>query len=111
MLGTSYLTNSKTHSVALRKHYCIQLKCLKTANCSQCQSSLICVSYAVDVGTRNHRRLCAVYYSRTPGFEVIHGLLDRVMQLLEVSFTKDGSGYFLKAAKGEGCISTAVYVC
>ena len=70
MLGTSYLKNSKTHSVALRKHYCIQLKCLKTANCSQCQSSLICVSYAVDVGTRNHRRLCAVYYSRTPGFEV-----------------------------------------
>ncbi|XP_064385368.1 phenylalanine--tRNA ligase beta subunit-like [Halichondria panicea] len=52
-----------------------------------------------DVGTRNHRRLCAVYYSRTPGFEVIHGLLDRVMQLLEVSFTKDGSGYFLKAAE------------
>ena len=32
------------------------------------------------------------------------------MQLLEVSFTKDGSGYFLKAAEGEGCISTAVYV-
>ena len=109
MLGTSYLKNSKTHSVTLRKHYCI--KCPKTANCSQCQSSLICVSYAVDVGTRNHRRLCAVYYSRTPGFEVIHGLLDHVMQLLEVSFTKDGSRYFLKAAEGEGCISTAVYVC
>ncbi len=67
------------------------------------------MSYA-DVGTRNHRRLCAVYYSRTPGFEVIHGLLDRVMQLLEVTFTKDGSGYFLKAAEGEGCLAQ-LYKC
>lgn len=50
-----------------------------------------------DVGARNHRRLCALYYSRTPGFEVIHGLLDRVMQLLEVPFTKDGSGYFIQS--------------
>ncbi len=31
------------------------------------------------------------------------------MQLLYVSFTKDGSG--LKASESEGCISTAVYVC
>ena len=54
-----------------------------------------------DVGTRNHRRLCALYYSRTPGFEVIHGLLDRVMQLLQVPFTKDDTGYYLKAADGK----------
>ena len=25
---------------------------------------------ASDTGTRNHRRLCAVHYSKTPGFEV-----------------------------------------
>ncbi|TSK67194.1 Phenylalanine--tRNA ligase beta subunit [Bagarius yarrelli] len=37
-----------------------------------------------DVGARNNRRLCAVYYNKTPGFEVIHGLLDRLMQLLDV---------------------------
>ena len=29
----------------------------------------ICVKL-LDVGARNHRRLCAVYYSKTPGFEV-----------------------------------------
>ena len=23
-----------------------------------------------DVGAKNHRRLCAVYYNKTPGFEV-----------------------------------------
>uniref|UniRef100_A0A8C7WGY7 phenylalanine--tRNA ligase n=1 Tax=Oncorhynchus mykiss TaxID=8022 RepID=A0A8C7WGY7_ONCMY len=34
------------------------------------------------VGARNNRCLCAVYYNKSPGFEVIHGLMDRVMQLL-----------------------------
>ena len=29
--------------------------------------------------------MCAVYYNKTPGFEVIHGLFDRIMQLLEVA--------------------------
>lgn len=53
-----------------------------------------------------------MYYSRTPGFEVIHGLLDRLMQLLEVPFTKDGTGYFLKTADGEAKASlTHVYAC
>ncbi|KAA3672266.1 phenylalanyl-tRNA synthetase beta chain, partial [Paragonimus westermani] len=37
-----------------------------------------------DVGARNHRRVCAVYYNKNSGFEVIHGLLDRLMQLLSV---------------------------
>jgi phenylalanyl-tRNA synthetase beta chain len=49
-----------------------------------------------DSGARNHRRLSAVHYSRTPGFEIIHGLLDRVMQLLEVQFTDDGTGYHIE---------------
>ncbi|KAK0061476.1 phenylalanine--tRNA ligase beta subunit [Biomphalaria pfeifferi] len=39
-----------------------------------------------DVGARNERRLCAVNYNRSSEFEVIHGLLDRVMQLVEVPF-------------------------
>lgn len=57
----------------------------------------VCVS---DVGARNNRRLCAVYYNKTPGFEVIHGLLDRLMQLLDV---KPGCnhGYHIQASEGE----------
>ena len=54
-----------------------------------------------DVGARNHRRICAVNYNKTPGFEVVHGLLDRIMQLLEVKLTKNKSenepGYYIKA--------------
>ncbi|XP_051839424.1 phenylalanine--tRNA ligase beta subunit [Antechinus flavipes] len=52
-----------------------------------------------DVGARNHRHLCAVYYNKNPGFEIIHGLLDRIMQLLNVPFGED-KGYVIKAAEG-----------
>ncbi|XP_038271395.1 phenylalanine--tRNA ligase beta subunit isoform X2 [Dermochelys coriacea] len=51
-----------------------------------------------DVGARNQRNLCAIYYNKNPGFEVIHGLLDRVMQLLAVPPSKE-SGYLIKAAE------------
>nr|CAG4643107.1 EOG090X03QT [Ilyocryptus agilis] len=56
-----------------------------------------------DVGARNHRRLCAVNYNKSSGFEVIHGLLDRIMQLLEVPFdcNKDGNGYHLNTIEDE----------
>jgi phenylalanyl-tRNA synthetase beta chain len=37
-----------------------------------------------DVGARNERRLAALYTGPTAGFEVIHGLVNRIMLLLEV---------------------------
>jgi len=37
------------------------------------------------VGARNERRLCAVYAGPTSGFEIIHGLVDRVLTLTEVA--------------------------
>ncbi|GFV98051.1 phenylalanine--tRNA ligase beta subunit [Trichonephila clavipes] len=50
-----------------------------------------------DVGAKNERRLCAVYYNKKPGFEIIHGLLDRVMQLLDVPPScETSSGYCIK---------------
>ncbi|CAJ1066181.1 phenylalanine--tRNA ligase beta subunit [Xyrichtys novacula] len=51
-----------------------------------------------DVGARNSRSFCAVNYNKSPGFEVIHGLLDRTMQLLEVKPGK-GDGYHIQAAE------------
>ncbi|XP_043926301.1 phenylalanine--tRNA ligase beta subunit [Protopterus annectens] len=51
-----------------------------------------------DVGARNHRHVCAIYYNKNPGFEVIHGLLDRVMQLLDVKPGRD-HGYYIQAAE------------
>jgi phenylalanyl-tRNA synthetase beta chain len=37
------------------------------------------------VGARNSRRLCAVYAGPASGFEIIHGLVDRVMTLSEIA--------------------------
>jgi phenylalanyl-tRNA synthetase beta chain len=46
--------------------------------------------------------LCAIYYNKNSGFEVVHGLLDRVMQLLGVAFSADQTapGYYLQPEQG-----------
>lgn len=53
-----------------------------------------------ETGAKNVRRLCALYYDKKSGFEIIHGLLDRIMQLLEVPWTKD-AGYYIEGAEDE----------
>lgn len=67
------------------------------------------LSCLVETGARNERRLCALNCNKTPGFEVVHGLLDRAMQLLEIPFAKDGSGYSLKPVDGLYKSSNNVY--
>ena len=47
-------------------------------------SDVMLLDAASDVGARNERRLAALYSGATAGFEVLHGLVDRIMQLLEV---------------------------
>ena len=44
------------------------------------------------VGARNARRLCAVYAGPTSGFEIIHGLVDRIMTLTEIAPDPDYAG-------------------
>ncbi|XP_042314896.1 phenylalanine--tRNA ligase beta subunit [Sceloporus undulatus] len=61
-------------------------------------SDIVVKDSTKDVGARNHRHLCAIYYNKNPGFEVIHGLLDRVMQLLDVPPSKE-NGYYIKATE------------
>ncbi|CAD6992448.1 phenylalanine--tRNA ligase beta subunit [Ceratitis capitata] len=63
-------------------------------------SDVVVADDDTEVGARNERRLCAVNCNKSAGFEVVHGLLDRVMQLLEVPW-KTGNrknGYYLQAA-------------
>lgn len=49
---------------------------------------------------RNERRWAAAFYGKTSGFEVVHGLLDRVLSMLRIAFiTHDESkedGYFIE---------------
>lgn len=67
---------------------------------------------AKDVGARNERFLTALYYnSKGSGFETIHGLLDRVMQVIEIPYVslkeKGGGGkekgYSIRAKNGQYC--------
>jgi phenylalanyl-tRNA synthetase beta chain len=43
------------------------------------------VSTETIVGCKNRRKVCAVYAGPTSGFEIIHGLVDRIMTLAEVA--------------------------
>ncbi len=54
-----------------------------------------------DVGARNERRLAVLYTGPTAGFEVVHGLIDRVMALLEVP-VRPYAWEAAAAAGGEG---------
>jgi len=51
--------------------------------------------------------MAALHYNTTSGFEAIHGLLDRTMELLEVNRvnTGDTDGYYIK---GTTTLTTAV---
>ncbi|XP_023345535.1 phenylalanine--tRNA ligase beta subunit [Eurytemora carolleeae] len=66
-------------------------------------SDVVLKDLGTEVGARNERHLAAVFYNKTPGFEIIHGLLDRIMQLLEVpmSLDKSSSGYYLRSSEDE----------
>ncbi|UJR09483.1 hypothetical protein I4U23_013721 [Adineta vaga] len=55
-------------------------------------SDVILKDSSRETGSRNERRLCAIFYNKTPGFETIHGLLDRIMTLLKVSYNENKSG-------------------
>merc|ERR1711963_1102583 len=59
-------------------------------------SDVVLKDAGAEDGARNERHLSAVFYNTSPGFEVIHGLLDRVMQLLEVPNTMDSAGYHIR---------------
>lgn len=59
-------------------------------------ADVVIVDKDTEVGARNERRICAVNCNKTAGFEIVHGLLDRVMQLLDVPWNKV-DGYYLQA--------------
>jgi phenylalanyl-tRNA synthetase beta chain len=55
---------------------------------------------------RNIRHAAALWCNKTAGFEVVHGILDRIMKMLEVPriMSTDAhaeSGYYIKESSGE----------
>lgn len=67
-------------------------------------SDVILLSPTADVGAVNSRRLVAVNCDRTSGFEIIHGLLNRVMEVLHVPLEGDTSpeGHRMQQRYGGG---------
>ncbi|XP_067951557.1 phenylalanine--tRNA ligase beta subunit-like [Watersipora subatra] len=61
-------------------------------------SDVVIKDPAAEVGAHNERRFAAVNYNKSAGFEIVHGLLDRLMQLLEIPYAKDETGYYIRAA-------------
>jgi phenylalanyl-tRNA synthetase beta chain len=60
---------------------------------------------------RNVRHAAAIWCNKSAGFEVVHGLLDKVMKTFEVkrisaSDTKSESGYYLKEKEGKSIPAT-----
>eukprot|EP01134_Creolimax_fragrantissima_P002192 CFRG2192T1 len=45
-----------------------------------------------DTGCKNERRLCAAYYGQYSGMEVIHGLIDRMFQVMDIPYDAE-KGY------------------
>lgn len=65
-------------------------------------SDVILRDSKTEVGARNERRLCVVYYNKMARFEFVHGVLDNIMHILEVPWhsNKDDKGYHLRALEG-----------
>lgn len=72
-------------------------------------SDVVFKDSTVDVGARNERRLVATHTGATSGFEVIHGLLDRVMVCAQIpptpayaddSIAKEDAAYFVPKFEG-----------
>ncbi|KAK9744186.1 B3/4 domain [Popillia japonica] len=61
-------------------------------------SDVVLKDSSAEVGARNERRICAVNCNKTAGFEVVHGLLDKIMMLLQVNWspTQSKEGYYLR---------------
>lgn len=84
-------------TIAANKRMPLPLKIFQVAD-------VVLLDKTTEVGARNERRLCAVYCSNSSsGFEIIHGLLDRVMQMMAVKPIIGGnscssSGYCIKPA-------------
>ena len=55
---------------------------------------------------RNERHAAAVWCNKSAGFEIVHGMLDRAMKMLEVPYiinedTEADTGYYIKETSGK----------
>lgn len=61
-------------------------------------SDIVILDDEKDVGAANQRHVAALYCNSNSGFEIIHGLVDRIMEVVGVPFVSvgDDSGYYIR---------------
>lgn len=64
-------------------------------------SDIVLKDTTKDVGARNVRRLAALYVGKTSGLEYIHGVLDRIMEVLEIPYNDAKIGYTIAPSNDE----------
>lgn len=60
---------------------------------------------ALERKSRNERHFAAAWYGKSSGFEVVHGLMDRVMLMLKSAFLTGEEGL-----QGQGAIDSAYWI-
>lgn len=91
-IGRTTLLPGILKTICNNKSMPLPLKLFEISDVMYCDKSK-------DVGARNERHLCAINYNKSSGFEVMKGLLDRIMQLLEVPIVQSDHGYFIRSCK------------
>lgn len=84
------------------KHHSVPIKIFET-------SDVVFKDPSMERKTRNERHFAATWYGKSSGFEVVHGLLDRLMMMLRSAFIirEDGlkndkiEGYWIEEVDGE----------
>jgi phenylalanyl-tRNA synthetase beta chain len=69
-------------------------------------SDIVIKDVTLERQARNIRHAAAVWCNKTAGFEVVHGMLDRAMKMLEVrrisgTDVKAETGYYIKESNGK----------
>ncbi|CAG8561672.1 beta subunit of phenylalanyl-tRNA synthetase [Rhizophagus irregularis] len=65
-------------------------------------SDIVLKDDSLERKTRNERHVCAIYCAKVSGFELIHGLVNRLMDMLNVklvSVNGDDVGYYIKESE------------
>ncbi|EGF81402.1 hypothetical protein BATDEDRAFT_19136 [Batrachochytrium dendrobatidis JAM81] len=78
-------------TLAANKHMALPIKIYEI-------SDIVLRDESQERRARNQRNVCALYSNRTSGLEIVHGLLDRIMQILDVKRVDVGqkNGFYIK---------------
>ncbi len=83
-------------TISSNKHVPLPIKIFET-------SDVVLKDESQERRARNERRLAAIYCSKSSGFEYIHGMVDRIMLMLNIPLVSVGSsdGYYIQESENE----------